>query len=87
MGSCIENCETEGFYDVMGSRLMQMTFWAHKEVLYEKIKQQIEKQEGKKLEKIAELLVEASNRKLKTGREDDKKQVELREKLKETFEE
>ena len=84
---CTTTCETGDFYDVMESRLMQMTFWAHKEVLYEKIKQQIEKQEGKKLEKIAELLVEASNSKLKTEREAEKKDDELMEKLKETFEE
>ena len=77
----------EDFYDVMESRLMQMTFWAHKEVLYEKIKQQIEKQEGKKLEKIAELLVEASNNRWKSDREVEKKEDELREKIKETFEE
>ncbi len=40
------SCDSRDFYDVMESRLMQMTFWAHKAVLFEKIKQEIEKQEG-----------------------------------------
>ena len=84
---CVGSCESKDFYDVMESRLMQMTFWAHKEVLYEKLKQQIEKQEGKKLEKIAELLVEASNNRWRSDRETEKKGEELKDKIRETFEE
>ena len=75
------------FYDMMERKLMAMTFLAHKELLFEKIKEQIEKQEGKKLEKIAELLVNASKEKMDATKEFGKKQDELREKLKETFEE
>ena len=41
-------CESGDIYDAMESRLMQMTFWAHKTVLFEKIKQKIEEQEGEK---------------------------------------
>ncbi len=84
---CIENCEKEDMYDLMEHRLMQMTFWAHKEVLFEKIKQKIEQQEGEKLEKIAELLVEASRNKMKRAQEADAKSGEMREKLKDALEE
>lgn len=84
---CESNCKEMDFYDVMESRLMQMTFFAHKEVLYDKIKEQIEKQEGAKLEKIAELLVEASQVKMKSETELSKKRDELQEKIREHFEE
>ncbi len=85
-----ENCgcgPPADMYDVMESRLMQMTFWAHKEVLFDKIKQKIEKEQGEKLEKIAELLVEASKNKWKTSQEAEKRHDELRGKLKDAFEE
>ena len=75
------HCEERDFYDVMESRLMQMTFWAHKTVLFEKIKEQIEKQEGQKLEKVAELLVEASRNRWKAEQETEKQDEELKEKL------
>ena len=81
------NCDSRDFYDVMESRLMKMTFWAHTAVLFEKIKEQIEKQEGAKLEKIAELLVEASQNRWKSEKEAEKKSEELKDRLKETFEE
>ena len=85
---CVENCNCSSgnFYDAMESRLMQMTYWAHKQVLFEKIRQEIEKQEGAKLEKIAQLLVEASQNRWKTEKETEEKREELKEKLKETFE-
>jgi len=85
---CAENCcgtENADFYDAMESRLMQMTFWAHKEVLFEKIKQKIKEEEGGKLDKIADLLVDASNSKWKGRQEADKKREELKEKLKDAF--
>ena len=84
---CIENCEKEDMYDLMEHRLMQMTFWAHKEVLFEKIKQKIEQQEGEKLEKIAELLVEASRNKMKRAQEADAKTEEIKDKLREALDE
>ena len=84
---CAEgSCGDADFYDVMESRLIQMTFWAHKEVLYEKIKQKIEAEEGEKLEKIAELLIEASKSRMQSSKEFSKKQDALREKLREHFE-
>jgi len=84
---CIENCEKEDMYDLMEHRLMQMTFWAHKEVLFEKIKQKIEQQEGEKLEKIAELLVEASRNRTKRAQEADAKTEEIKDKLREALDE
>ena len=85
---CVENCNcsSNDFYDAMESRLMQMTYWAHKTVLFEKIKQEIEKQEGAKLEKIAKLLVEASQNRWKTEKELEEKSEELKEQLKDAFE-
>ena len=85
---CVENCNCgeRDFYDVMESTLMRATYWAHKQVLFEKIKQEIEKQEGAKLEKIAQLLVEASQNRWKSEQDAEKKSEELKEKLKETFE-
>lgn len=80
------SCDSKDFYDVMESRLMQMTFWAHKAVLFEKIKQEIEKQEGAKLEKVAELLVEASQNRWKTEKETEEKREDLKDKLKDAFE-
>ena len=85
MANC--SCSDKDFYDVMESKLMQMTYWAHKAVLYEKIKEQIEKQEGAKLQRIAELLVEASQNRWKDMKESENKGEELRGKLKQTFEE
>lgn len=86
---CVENCgcgsEGADFYEVMESKLMQMTFWAHKEVLFEKIKDKIKEEEGDKLDKIADLLVEASNSKWKSRQEAEKERGELRGKLKDAF--
>jgi hypothetical protein len=75
------------FYDVMERRLMQMTFWAHKELLFDKIKQKIQAEEGEKLDKLADLLIDASKSKWKSEQEMEKKREELRERIKDTFEE
>ena len=85
---CVENCNcsSDSFYDLMESTLMKATFWAHRQVLFEKIKQKIEQQEGEKLDKIAELLVEASQNRWKNAQEAQRNQEELKERLKETFE-
>ena len=53
-------CSERDFSSDMESQLMCMAYLAHRAILYEKIKQRIEHQEGEKLDKIAELLVEAS---------------------------
>ena len=84
-----ENCCSEekiDFYDMMERKLMAMTFWAHKQILFEKIKQKIEKTEGQKLDKLVDLVVEASKDEWKTDKEIDKKRKELKNKIKETFE-
>jgi len=78
--------EYEDSHDFLESRLMRMTFWAHKAVLFDKIKQKIEEQEGEKLDKIADLLVQASKEKWETEQETDKKRDEFSKKLKENFE-
>lgn len=80
-------CETMDFYDIMESRLMAMAFGAHKSILFDKIRERIEKTDGAKLDALADLLVEASRNKWKTEQEIEKKRAELREKLKEIFQE
>ena len=77
---------SEDVYDAMEQKLMAMTFWAHKEVLFDKIKEKIAKEEGAKLEKIAELLVEAWKNKIGTKKETEKQQDDFSEKLREAFE-
>lgn len=67
------------------SSLMHMTLMAHKEVLYEKIKEQIQKQEGAKLETIAALLVEASQARWKAQHELDRNEDELGDKLRDAW--
>ena len=79
-------CDFENMYDEMERKLMAMTFWAHKEVLFDKIKERIEKEEGEKLEKIAILLVDAWKNKIEAGKENERKQEDFSEKLKEAFE-
>lgn len=87
---CTENCGPDSgqsdFYDFLESRLMFMTNLAHKSVLFEKIKKSIEQEDGEKLDKIAELLVQASKEKWESDIESDRKQDELGKKLRETFE-
>ena len=87
---CVENCGPESsqpdFYDFLESRLLFMTNLAHKSVLLEKIKKRIEQEEGERLDKMAELLVQASKEQWESDIESDKKQDELRKRLRETFE-
>jgi hypothetical protein len=75
------------FSDILEAKLMQMTFWAHKEILFEKIKERIQKEDGEKLDKLADLLVQTSRNEWKSEQEREKKREDLREKIKETFEE
>ncbi len=83
-----ESCDREeDFYDVMERRLMWMTMMAHKAVLFEKIKQKIEEQEGAKLEKIAGLLVEASKAREENEKQSSRQIEDFKEKFKELFEE
>jgi len=82
-------CDTENvdFYDMMERRLVGMSFWAHKQILFDKIKQRIENEEGKKLDKLADLVVEISKSEWKSDKEIGKKHKELTEKLRKEFKE
>ena len=82
-----QSCESSDFYDVMERRLMWMTMMAHKAVLFEKLKQKIEQQEGAKLEKIADLLVEASKAKDENEKQSNRQIEDFKDKFKELFEE
>ena len=88
MTYCETSCSCEGeydAYDILEHKLMQMTHWAHKTVLFEKIKARIEQEEGQKLEKIADLLVEAIKTRKITDQEAARKDEELREKIRDAF--
>ena len=86
MEACIESCNQEDFYEAMESKLMWMNFMAHKQLLFEKIKQKIEEQEGEKLDKIVDLVVQASKEDWQDKKEQDRKHEELRNKLRDLFE-
>ena len=47
-------------YEVMETTMKRITMLAHQYVLFEKIKQKINEQEGERLEKIAEIVVNNS---------------------------
>ena len=83
-----ESCGGEAdFYDIMEQRLMWMTMMAHKTVLFEKLKQKIEQQEGAKHEKIADLLVDASKASAEREKQSSRQIEDFKEKFKELFEE
>lgn len=82
-----EGCCTEEVYDIMEHRLMQMAMMAHREVLFDKIKERIEKQEGEKLEKIAELLVESSRNSINSQINRHEKKKELSDRIRDIFSE
>ena len=81
------NCgvEAQDRYEIMEQRLMQMTFWAHKAALFEKIKEKIGKEEGKNLDQLADLLIQGSKEEAQSSKESEKKQEELRKKLEQYF--
>ena len=82
----MNECVCYSMQDEMENRLMQLTFWAHKTVLFEKIKQQIEKEEGKNLEKMAEILVQELKNRVEAGKNTEKSQGEFQEKLRDVME-
>ncbi|HLC76572.1 MAG TPA: hypothetical protein VJH04_00035 [archaeon] len=75
-------CDSGDYYDFLEKKLMAMTFWAHKQVLFDKIKEKIAKEEGEKLDRIAELLVSE----WKSNAVAEKQQEDFSEKLRELFE-
>lgn len=83
-------CGSEGcscdFYEGFESRLMQMALFAHKSALFERIRERIEKQEGEKLDKIADLVVETAMGRFKDAQEAERKRQEIRDKLREMME-
>ncbi|MBI4017395.1 MAG: hypothetical protein HY366_00425 [Candidatus Aenigmarchaeota archaeon] len=83
---CASECEGD-FYDAVESRLTWLTMAAHKQLLFEKIKERVESKEGKKLDRIADLLVEASDAEWANEKDAERKREELREKIRETFDE
>lgn len=81
------SCGPADFYDAMERKLMDMVFYSHKSILFDKIRERIEKEEGPRLDKIADLVVETARTEFKNEQELDAKRAELREKMKEVFDE
>ena len=86
--SCNCSCEgsCEGKYDKM-DMFMYLAHSAKMELIKEKMKKRLEATEGKKLDKVAELFVEAMLEKWKDKAEISKKWEELREKFEAIFKE
>jgi len=83
-----ENCEcgSGDFYETMQDKLVEMAVVAHKSALFDRIRSRIEKVDGEKLDRIAELVVETALGKYKDAQEAAKKSEELRSRLKEIME-
>lgn len=82
---CGCNVEAQNGYDIMEQRLMQMTFWAHKTVLFEKLKERIGKQEGENLDRLVDLLIANSKAQAQSSKAAAQKSRELKDALKEAF--
>ena len=72
-------------YDFLEAKLMHMTYWAHQQLLMEKLKEKIEKEEGTKLDKLADLLLQTSKTEMEEAKVTDKKREELRNRIKDYF--
>jgi uncharacterized protein (DUF305 family) len=83
--SCGCGVEARDRYDLMEQRFMQMTFWAHKAALFDKLKEKIEKQEGKELDQLADLLIANSKEEAKSSKAAFEKSQQLRNKIQEIF--
>ena len=79
-------CGSGDFYETMQGKLVEMAIVAHKSALFDRIRGRIEKVEGEKLDRIAELVVETALGKYKDAQEAARKSEELRGKLKEIME-
>lgn len=84
---CGAQCGSGDFYEAMQEKLIGMAAFAHKSALFDRIRARVEKVEGAKLDRIAELVVEASLGKFKDAQEAERKGEELRAKLREIMEE
>ena len=78
-----ENCSED---DYLERKLMSMAFWAHKEALFDKIKEKVEQQEGEKLEKLSEIIVDAWKSRIEGRKRDEKSYEDFSEKVKELLE-
>ena len=73
-----------GEYDRM-AMMMYLAKSAKMELIKEKVKKKLESAEGKKLDKIADLLIEAMAERRKSSIDSEKKMQSFREKLKVIF--
>ena len=72
-------------YGLLEGRLMQMAFWAHKAVLFEKLKERIAKADGQKMDQIADLILDATKDTAEGRKDAQAKREELRKRINEAF--
>ncbi len=88
-GSDSSGCKDKSKCDKGGSQcvstLLKLTRCAKKELLKEKIKANLEKKAGAKLDKVADLLVDAMIEEHKADGVDKERRAELQAKIKEVF--
>ena len=80
---CSDSCCGE--YEALEERLVYMTMLAHKQALFDRIKQKIEQEEGEKLDRLAGLLVEASRKARKGAKDSEKLMEDLKDGIVEVF--
>jgi len=80
-------CSSGDFYSDLEDRLVGMAYWAQKKALFERIKQRVEKEDGARLDKIADIVMEMSRMDSRNSQEMAKKRDELHDRLREIFEE
>jgi hypothetical protein len=68
-----------------GKRMMALAFSAGEELLKEKMKENLEKKAGERLDRVADVLVDAMIEKYRKVRECRKEEEELRQQLEEAF--
>ncbi|MEM3086499.1 MAG: hypothetical protein QXO51_01365 [Halobacteria archaeon] len=67
--------------DAAEARLLPFAHWARRELLYEKIRARVERDEGQRLADIADAVVEAAKAARAGERDAERKREELRKKL------
>lgn len=72
--------------DAAEARLLPLAHWARRELLYDKIRARVERDEGQRLAEIADAVVEAAKAARAGERDIEKKREELRRKLQAFFE-
>ncbi len=80
------DCAPSDAIDAAEARLLPLAHWARRELLYEKIRARVERDEGQRLAETADAVVEAAKATRAGERDAERKREELRKRLKAFFE-